>query len=65
MTDIREQIERIREGDFSNLNNTADTMERMLAVVEAAKAHRDNDEFFNVPTWQALVKALAALDEEK
>jgi hypothetical protein len=64
MTDIREQIERLRRSVYllnehcieASASDCANTMEKLLAVVEAVKYHKEL-----MP--KGVMKALAALED--
>ena len=72
MTDIREQIEQLRDPLCQSFNESwkfrqdaADTMEKMLAVVEAGQFFSKT--FNDDRAWDGLKKlreALAALEQE-
>jgi hypothetical protein len=75
VTDIKEQIERLRKqsnvGESSfvkTMDDAADTMERLLAVVGALQAVKAKQQMYepidSVDGWMDVERALAALDKD-
>lgn len=73
IADMREQTSKMDNADFikilfvnviaGRLEEQANLVDTLTEVKDAVLAHRDNDEFLNVGTWNACVAAAEKADE--